>query len=207
MASPAQIAANQLNAQKSTGPRTPEGKTAVRFNALRHGADAQSLVLPGEDPAELQAIQSYYHDRFQPRDPHTQTLVAAVIHATWTLRRLHRAETAVLTKLMQQADNDLGQAYLNDANGPNLLPKLARQIVALERTRQKSLAALYQLYPNTPPPLTELNPKLALFRRIFKASAPRVSAPSAARTPGTASSPNPPTVFSASSARNSAPLR
>ena len=29
--------ANQQNAQKSTGPTTPEGKNAVRFNALTYG--------------------------------------------------------------------------------------------------------------------------------------------------------------------------
>src|ERR1035437_7073149 len=33
MATPAQITANQANAQKSTGPRSVEGKSASRFNA------------------------------------------------------------------------------------------------------------------------------------------------------------------------------
>jgi hypothetical protein len=50
MATPAQIAANRANAQKSTGPRTAEGKAASRLNALKHGLDAESLIIPGEDP-------------------------------------------------------------------------------------------------------------------------------------------------------------
>jgi hypothetical protein len=50
MATAAQIAANRANSQKSTGPRTPEGKAASRFNALKHGLDAASILLPGEDP-------------------------------------------------------------------------------------------------------------------------------------------------------------
>jgi hypothetical protein len=37
MATQAQITANQLNAQKSKGPVTPEVKQAVRFNALKTG--------------------------------------------------------------------------------------------------------------------------------------------------------------------------
>jgi hypothetical protein len=37
MASPAQLAANRLNAHKSTGPRTRAGKARVAQNARRHG--------------------------------------------------------------------------------------------------------------------------------------------------------------------------
>jgi hypothetical protein len=45
MASEAQVAANRLNAQRSTarlssptsGPRTPEGKAVVAQNAVKHG--------------------------------------------------------------------------------------------------------------------------------------------------------------------------
>lgn len=40
MASEAQIAANRLNARKSTGPRTPAGKRRARKNACRHGLSA-----------------------------------------------------------------------------------------------------------------------------------------------------------------------
>ena len=50
--SSAKIAANQRNAQQSTGPKTPEGKAASRRNALQHGmAGAGDLLSPGEDAA------------------------------------------------------------------------------------------------------------------------------------------------------------
>jgi hypothetical protein len=39
MSTEAQINANRLNAQKSTGPRTPEGKAASSLNALKSGPD------------------------------------------------------------------------------------------------------------------------------------------------------------------------
>jgi len=35
--SPRQVAANQSNARKSTGPKTPDGKARVSLNALKTG--------------------------------------------------------------------------------------------------------------------------------------------------------------------------
>jgi hypothetical protein len=37
MATKAQIRANRRNAEKSTGPRTDEGRTKVAQNAVKHG--------------------------------------------------------------------------------------------------------------------------------------------------------------------------
>jgi hypothetical protein len=45
MTSERQKAANRANALHSTGPKTEEGKAAVRFNAFRHGLLAQDVVL------------------------------------------------------------------------------------------------------------------------------------------------------------------
>lgn len=50
MASERQIAANRLNAGRSTGPRTPEGKAVVSQNAVTHGLTSYGGLLPGENP-------------------------------------------------------------------------------------------------------------------------------------------------------------
>ena len=48
----ARVAANRLNAARSTGPTTPEGKAKSRLNAFRHGMAGQGDLLgPGEDAA------------------------------------------------------------------------------------------------------------------------------------------------------------
>jgi hypothetical protein len=41
--------ANRQNALKSTGPKTPEGRAAVRLNALTHGLLSQQTLLPHEE--------------------------------------------------------------------------------------------------------------------------------------------------------------
>jgi hypothetical protein len=51
-----QIEANRKNAEKSTGPKTPEGKQAVASNAVKHGLFTRQLILNDEDPEEYQAL-------------------------------------------------------------------------------------------------------------------------------------------------------
>ena len=53
MSTPAQIQANRQNAQKSTGPRTPQGKAVVAQNALKHGLLARQAVIVGEDQGQF----------------------------------------------------------------------------------------------------------------------------------------------------------
>ena len=50
--SPRKLAANQENARRSTGPRTPEGKAKVRHNALKHGLLAKEVIVPVGDEQE-----------------------------------------------------------------------------------------------------------------------------------------------------------
>jgi hypothetical protein len=58
MATPRQIAANRLNARKSTGPRSRSGKTRSRNNAMRHGL----TLSVDSDPASRQQIAEYARD-------------------------------------------------------------------------------------------------------------------------------------------------
>ena len=53
MATDAQIEANRLNATRSSGPRTPEGKVSSRRNSLKLGLTGKGIVLP---EAEAQAV-------------------------------------------------------------------------------------------------------------------------------------------------------
>ena len=68
MASDAQNEANKLNAQNSTGPRTPEGKQRSSQNAVTHGLLARSLTLSDGDAKLFNSHHHNYILRFDPRD-------------------------------------------------------------------------------------------------------------------------------------------
>ncbi|MEJ2702101.1 MAG: hypothetical protein P8Z79_06625, partial [Sedimentisphaerales bacterium] len=57
MATEAQIKANRLNACKSTGPRTAEGKATVAKNATKHGLFTQDNVVISENQAQFDALR------------------------------------------------------------------------------------------------------------------------------------------------------
>jgi hypothetical protein len=95
MTSDKQIDANRKNAHKSTGPRTPEGKAAVRLNALKHGLLSQETLLPGEDEEVLRELGERLSTELQPVGELENLLVARITAAVWRLRRLGRVEAGI----------------------------------------------------------------------------------------------------------------
>jgi hypothetical protein len=145
MATPAQITANRANAQKSTGPRTAPGKSASRFNALQHGLDAESLVIPGEDPAEYEALARDYHASLRPANPAEAFHVDAMIRADWNKRRLGRVETQLYRTILTETPGaDLGAALLSDSPASKLLARVQRQLAAFERAWYRAHRELHR---------------------------------------------------------------
>ena len=143
MATPAQIAANQANAQKSTGPRSLEGKSASRFNALKHGIDAASLVIPGEDPADYEALATHYYREFRPDSPSENFHVDTMLRADWQKRRLLRVEADLHRTLLAESPGaSLAAALLSESPAAKLLVRVQRQIAAFERTWYRANAEI-----------------------------------------------------------------
>src|SRR5262245_15941411 len=65
--SKARMEANARNAQFSTGPRTIEGKNICKYNNLRHGGRADTLVLPGESAEELSDRMNVWASEWNPQ--------------------------------------------------------------------------------------------------------------------------------------------
>jgi hypothetical protein len=116
-------AINRRNAQKSTGPRTPEGKNRSRFNALKHGMTAKTLVLPDEDADVLQMRVETWIADLQPQNHVEQFLVEQAVHLSWKMERADRAEVAQLSRIIESApiDEARRQQEVADALGYWLL--------------------------------------------------------------------------------------
>jgi len=146
MASRAQIAANRRNAQKSTGPRTGEGKCASRFNALKTGIDAKAEVLPNESAEDLAALIREYYERFHPSAPEERCLVDALVTSDWQIRRLRKAEAELWAYLFGLYQNDrrpephpVGNILDSRAE---IFARLQRRIDSAERNYVRALKEL-----------------------------------------------------------------
>src|SRR5215216_6959061 len=95
MTSEKKTEANRRNALKSTGPKTPEGKAAVRLNALKHGLLSQEILLPGEDEEALRELGQSLRAELRPVGELESLLVDRIIASYWRLRRLGRVEAGI----------------------------------------------------------------------------------------------------------------
>ena len=107
MASVAQIEANRLNAQKSTGPRTPEGKERASRNAVKHGLLAEQVVIHGEDPAEFDGYRDRMLGELAPVGEVETMLAERAVSLAWRLRRAERLQSAVFARVYRENADDV----------------------------------------------------------------------------------------------------
>jgi hypothetical protein len=110
-----QLRANRRNAQRSTGPRTDEGKAASARNATTHGAFCADLLLPGEDAEELLALKRGIESALSPGDAIERELADRIAATQWRLRRLRGAERAALLRTQPPATPTSAQRALDRA--------------------------------------------------------------------------------------------
>jgi hypothetical protein len=139
---------NRINTGHSTGPRSVEGKAVSRFNAMKHGLDAASRVLPGEDPAELAELARDFHAELAPQGPVETELVETLIRSTWLKHRYFRLEAQLYETIFKKLDDPqatLGDVFHYDASGANVLGKLFRRQNAATRDFNAALAGLRRI--------------------------------------------------------------
>jgi hypothetical protein len=134
MATSAQIAANRANSKRSTGPSSAEGKARSSRNSFKHGLHAKDLVLPNEDPAELDRLRASLRAEHQPVNTTEEMLVNDLAENFWRLRRMREFETRAMLP-----------ENIVDWHQTGLLAVVQRTLASAERGFHKSLAALRRL--------------------------------------------------------------
>jgi hypothetical protein len=143
MATVAQITANRLNALKSTGPRTSEGKRRSARNAVKWGLFSKQVVVTEEEAREWEQLFPHLRTLLQPRDP-IEELLADEVAANWLrLARCLKIDGGLFRAYSQYDGRScgLGTAFAQAAQ-LDCFGKLSRYEQHLERKLALSLQRL-----------------------------------------------------------------
>lgn len=124
---------SRANSLHSTGPRTAAGKARSSQNSFKHGLYSNQLIMPGEDPAELDALKADLIAEHRPANQTEHILVNEIAEHYWRIRRMRALEARAFTPENLDAWCDNG-----------LLALLQRTMAAAERGLHKALTALRQ---------------------------------------------------------------
>ncbi len=100
--------ARRQNAQKSTGPKSEEGKKASSQNAIKHGLHATDIVI---NSPHLQEDQSLYDElveslfnELKPKGVFQEHLAHKIAQCIWRHKRAINAEAATVYKQITPAE-------------------------------------------------------------------------------------------------------
>jgi hypothetical protein len=103
--SAAQRKQSKINGARSRGPLSAEAKERVRFNALRTGCRAVSLILPGESAEDFAHLLDELVNTFQPCDSVEYLLVHDIARADWVKQRVERSQFERLKTYIEATSN------------------------------------------------------------------------------------------------------
>jgi hypothetical protein len=158
MSTAAQIAANQKNAQLSTGPTSEAGKAKSSLNAVKSGLTGRTVLLPGDDAALYEAHVSQFTESYAPVGNDECNLVQSLADTEWRLLRIPALEMGIyavgrLEFAGSFANQDEAvRKHLIEAQVflayQRQLNNLSIQENRLRRQRDKDTATLHELQDN-----------------------------------------------------------
>ena len=149
MATERQIEANRKNAQKCTGPRTPEGKAVSSQNAFKTGLDANSELIRFESRADYEALTTEYYASYHPATPAQRFLVDTMIKSEWLSRRYMTIDAAIWEReLIITQSTSLGLVFLRSSE---TFARVDRRINSAQRNFQQALKQLLAIQSQPDP--------------------------------------------------------
>src|SRR5262249_5150540 len=107
MISQKKLEANRRNAEKSTGPKTPEGKERSSQNGLTHGLTSKKCpIWPGENEEEYRELQDALTRDLKPRGAMQREMVEDIVQTRWKIRRVPDLEAELMWREQEQIAKD-----------------------------------------------------------------------------------------------------
>jgi hypothetical protein len=88
--------------RRSGGPKTSEGKLASSRNAIKTGAYAIQVLLPGESEEEFRELEQLFVDDFEPSGISEASQVHALAVIVWKKLRLEKLESRHIRDLLNK---------------------------------------------------------------------------------------------------------
>ncbi len=131
--------ADEMSSQsRSTGPRTPEGKTVSSQNALKTALTGRTVLLPADDAELYESHISAFRNEWKPAGQRETILVQSLADVTWRVERIASFEAAIFAK---------GRAFFADSY-PDESPAVRKQLIELDiyqsNERELRNLALYE---------------------------------------------------------------
>ena len=105
--SPRKLASVRANAQKSTGPKTPEGLakcTAAATAQITHGMLAKTIVIQGESEPRFLALLQAVTNAFHPITEPEHAAVLRMVVATWRQLRVWAFQSLDINREIARQD-------------------------------------------------------------------------------------------------------
>jgi len=140
-----QITANRLNARKSSGPRTQNGKLISRKNAFRHGLTAETVIDKVEVNEDYRVFEKTIVQEIAPVSCLESEFAARLASLLWRLRRATLIETGLLKiqyDLARENSNDIHSSAppLATIEPCDTLSLVLRQSLSPEKSRPSGSA-------------------------------------------------------------------
>jgi hypothetical protein len=168
MSTEAQIKANRLNAQKSTGPRTAEGQAVVSQNAVKHGLFAHENVIKCEKQSDFDHFREELLAGLAPVGGVEAMMAERIVSLSWRLKRVERMNSEAIDVMIAKIETDsferrqrreaglvdpederselvLGWATNKDFSGSSVLERLLTYEKRIESSLYKAMNELQKL--------------------------------------------------------------
>ena len=90
------LLANRMNAKKSTGPKTVNGKNKSSMNSLKHGLNARKFMLKDENVEEFEEYKKGMLKTLNPENFLLYDIALQIVFCGWNFRRYQFLQSTIL---------------------------------------------------------------------------------------------------------------